>query len=116
MKKLILILLCFGCFSMATAQEQPKVGDELTIKKPTAQNFNHIDFPRRNILVKRGKLPNYKSVYGTTVVITEVITKANGTVTVILKKKDGTKFFNILSKVTANYAKALDAKEMAMVL
>ena len=64
--------------------------------------------------MKRGKIPNYKSVYGDTVVIKEVFTNDDGTVYVILKKKDGSKFFSYLSKVKANYAKALEAKEMAV--
>ncbi len=115
MKKLVSILFCFGYFMMASAQDQPKIGDALTIYQPSAQTFKHIDFPRLNILVKRGKIPNYKSVYGNAVVITEVITQDDGKVYVILKKKDGSKFFGFLSKVKANYAKALEAKEMTVV-
>lgn len=53
-------------------------------------------------------------MYGDTVVIKEVFTNDDGTVYVILKKKDGSKFFSYLSKVKANYAKALEAKEMAV--
>ncbi len=115
MKKLILLLLFFGYFSMASGQNQPKVGDQLTIQQPSAQLYKHIDFPRPNILVKRGKLPNYKSVYGNTVIIEEVLTKDDGTVDVILKKKDSSKFFGLLSKVKANYFKSIDVGELSLV-
>ena len=112
MKNLFLVTLFFGCFSLAFGQNEPKVGDELTIKAPSSQLYNHIDFPRLNILVKRGSLPNYKSVYGNDVVVDEVKTKKDGTVYVVLKKKDGSNFFGFLPKVKANYAKALESNEM----
>jgi len=115
MKNIVFILICFGCFFMSTAQQQPEVGDELTIQKPYNQAFNHIKFPKLNILTKRGKVANYKSVYGNAVVIEAVTTKTDGVIEVILKKKDGSKFFGYLSKVKANYTKALETKEMAVV-
>lgn len=114
MKKQILGLFLIGCFFFATAQEQPKVGDVLTIDQPQNHDYKHIDFPKRNILVKRGKLANYKSVYNNVVIVDEVITNDNGSIEVILKKKDGTKFFGILNKVKANYMKAIEAKELTI--
>ena len=114
MKNLLLVTLFFGCFNLIFAQNQPNVGDALTIKEPSSQMYNHIDFPRLNILVKRGSLPNYKSVYNNMVVVDEVISNDDGTVDVILKKKDGSKFFGFLTKVKADYAKAIEAKEIAV--
>ena len=114
MKNLFLVALFFGCFSITFAQNEPKVGDALTIKEPSSQLYNHIDFPRLNILVKRGSLPNYKSVYNNDVVVEEVITKKDGSVDVVLKKKDGSKFFGFLPKVKANYSKALAANEIVV--
>ncbi len=116
MKNIILVALFFGCFNLAFAQTQPKVGDELTIKAPSSQMYNHIDFPRLNILVKRGSLPNYKSVYGNAVAVEEVITNKDGSIDVILKKKDGSKFFGFLRIVKANYAKAIEAKEIVVAI
>lgn len=112
MKKLLFTLLFFGIYFISSAQNQPNVGDELMIKAPNGQTYNHIKFPKPNILIKRGKVGNYKSIYDNTVVIDEVLTKDDGTAYVILKKKDGTKFFGFLSKVKANYAKAIGAKEL----
>lgn len=113
MKKLIFTLLFLGfCFTVS-AQSQPKVGDELVISN--SSNFNYIKFPKKNILIKRGKVGNYKSVYGDTVVVDEVITKDNGSTYVMLKKKDGTKFFGYLTTIKANYSKAIDAKEIMTV-
>jgi hypothetical protein len=112
MKKLLFTLLFLGICFFTNAQSQPEVGDELKINEPYAQNFNHIRFPKPNILIKRGKLANYSSVYDNVVVIDKVISKKNGETYVILKKKDGSKFFGYLSKVKANYNTAIDANEL----
>ena len=112
MKKLFFIPLFFGFTISMSAQSAPKVGDELIIKSPTAQNFNHVSFPRLNILAKRGKVANYKSVYNNKVVVKDVITKDNGDTYVILNKKDGSKFFGYLKTIEANYSKAIRAKEI----
>jgi hypothetical protein len=111
MKKLFFGLLFLGlCFTMS-AQSQPEVGDELIVKESSA--YNYVKFPKLNVLTKRGKVANYKSVYGNTVLVDEVITKDDGSTYVILKKKDGSKFFGYLTKVKANYSKSIDAGELA---
>ena len=110
MKKLFFILLFSGFCFLGFSQSEPKVGDELIINE--AISYNYVQFPKLNILVKRGKLANYKSVYGDTVVIDDVIKKDSGSTYVILKKKDGSQFFGFLSKVKAKIDKALAAKEL----
>jgi len=112
MKKLFFTLFFFGYCFMVSAQSEPKVGDELIIKAPLSQSYHYIKFPKPNILIKRGTVTRYKSVYGNEVVINDVMTKANGEVHVELKKKDGSKFFGFLSKVKANYTKAIEAEEI----
>ena len=114
MKNTILTLLFFGFCFLATSQNTPQVGDELLIKAPTAQSFNYVNFPKANILIKRGVVTRYKSVYDNTVVIESVTTKDNRTTDVVLRKKDGSKFFGFLSKVKANYSRAIDAGELAV--
>ncbi|MEM5565146.1 hypothetical protein WNY78_08520 [Psychroserpens sp. AS72] len=114
MKKLIFTLFFLGCFSISFSQDLPKVGDVLKINEPYAQTFNYVFFPKTNILKKRGKISGYKSVYGDTVVITEVNTNKNGDTYVVLKKKDNSKFFGYLTDVKANYAKSIDAGELSL--
>ncbi len=114
MKNLLFVLLFLGFCFTSNAQDQAEVGDELTINEPYAQNFKYINFPKPNILIKRGKLGNYSSVYGNIVIVDEVITKDNGKTYVILKKKDGSKFFGYLAKVKANYNASIEAKELTI--
>ncbi|WP_040280882.1 hypothetical protein [Psychroserpens damuponensis] len=114
MKKLLFIFLLSGFFSISFAQETPKIGDILQINEPKAQTYHHIDFPKPNILIKRGTVTGYKSVYGTTVVVSKIETNKDGSTYVILKRKDDTKFFGYLSKVKANYSKSIASGELSI--
>jgi len=115
MKYLFFASVFLGFSFLLSAQSKPQIGDQLIIKEPTAQNFRYVKFPRLNILSKRGKVANYKSVYNNSVVVDKVITKGDDILYVILKKKDGTKFFGFLSKVKANYYKSLDIGELSKI-
>jgi len=113
MKNAILTLFFLGLCFITSAQSQPNVGDELVIKEPSAVNYNYVKFPRLNVLAKKGKVANYKSVYGNTVVVKEIMTSEDGSTHVILEKKDGSKFFGYLKSVKANYTKSIEAGEIA---
>jgi len=114
MKKLVLTL-SFICICVVTfAQNEPTVGDELIVEAPSGESYNHISFPRLNILVKRGKLASYNPVIGNVIIVEEIVNKDNVTY-VIIKKKDGTKFFGLQSSAEANYEKALDSGELTIV-
>ncbi|QXP60828.1 hypothetical protein [Olleya sp. HaHaR_3_96] len=114
MKKLVLTLAFICICVVAFAQNQPTVGDALVVQTPSGESYNHIDFPRLNILVKRGKLASYSPVIDNTVIVEEVITKDNATY-VIIKKKDGTKFFGFQASAEVNYEKALASGELTVV-
>jgi len=114
MKKLLITLSFILVCALSYTQEVPKVGDVLTIKEPSGQFYNHVSFPRLNILVKRGKVASYKPVIGNTVVVDKVIIDDDNKAYVILKKKDGTKFFGLKTTVKANYLRALKSGEIAL--
>lgn len=113
MKNVILTLFFLGFCFFASAQTEPNIGDELVINEPTAVNYKYVKFPKLNILAKRGKVANYKSVYGDTVIVKEVMANEDGTIHVVLERKDGTKFFGYLKSVKANYNKSIEAGEIA---
>lgn len=120
MKNICFIL--FFSFSFAFAnnsnslidnQNVPNVGDVLVINPTSNTNYNHIDFPKLNVIVKKGGIANYKSVHGDHVVVTDVKTKNDGNVHVVLEKKDNTKFFGITKHVKADYNKAISSGELS---
>ncbi|WP_052503461.1 hypothetical protein [Lacinutrix sp. Hel_I_90] len=114
MKNIFLLVCSLAICFFSHAQEQPKVGDLLIVNEPSGQFYNHVSFPQINILVKRGNTPSYKSVYGNELVVEEVITKDNDKTYVVLKKKDGSKFFGFMVRVEANYAEALSSGELSL--
>ena len=113
MKKLILTIIFIAPIYLSSAQEKPNVGDKLTINKPIGQTYKYITFPKKNFIIKRGKVGNYKSVIGKIVVIKDVLTNENDNTYVILKKQDGKKFFGFLSQVKANYEDAIATEELS---
>jgi len=112
MKKLLFTLLSLGLFITGFAQNTPQIGDNLMVKSPASQSYKHIDFPKANILIKRGVVTGYKSVENEAVIIEKVNTTDNGSTSIVLKKKDGSKFFGFLNKVEANYEKAIKTGEL----
>ena len=114
MKKLFFTLLFLGFYFVTFGQNEPKVGDVLVIESPSSHVYNYVKFPKLNTLIKRGKVGNYKSVKGNVVIVDEVIEGKDGSTYVVLKKKDGSKFFGYLTKVKANYDKSINAGEISV--
>lgn len=110
---LVFIATGYAINGKQTTNDIPKIGDVLVINEPSKQNYNYINFPRLNFIVKRGGIANYKSVYGEHVVVIEVSTKNNGIVYVQLEPKNGKKFFGFLKQVKANYGKAIKSGELS---
>ena len=93
-------------------QNEVEVGDVFEIGRPVANQYQHIDFPRPNIIIKRGGRANYKSVEGKKVVVTSVKDKKDGSTQIKLKRADGGRFFGSHSTVAANFKDAIGAGEL----
>ncbi len=113
-KHLIITLFAFTVVGLNAQQSQISVseGDVFTISQPTSAEFQHVHFPRKNFIIKRGAVPNMKSVYGTQVVVTSVSYDGEGMPRVTLERKDGGKFFRHFRSVDANLASALQSGEL----
>jgi len=121
MKNLYITFIAFLTFSFVSlgnpynsVQEKPQVGDTLIVSKSLGENYKHINFPRLNMIVKRGGIASYKSVHNTKVVVEEVIENEYGRLFVKLKRADGKKFFNQDKYVTANYDMAISSGELLL--
>ena len=102
--------MTFGQSSMS--QSDIEVGTELVIGKAENSTYQHIHFPKANIIIKRGGIANYKSVHGNKVVVTAVDEKEDGTVQITIKRKDGRAFFGTHKTVKANADKAMKNGEL----
>ncbi|QLE01041.1 hypothetical protein HX109_05480 [Galbibacter sp. BG1] len=111
-KRLFIAVFSFFAFAVQAQDKEVKVGDVLKINSISEQTYNHIDFPRKNIIIKRGGVPNFKSVYNNEVVVTDVATNNDGEQVATLKRTDGRKFFTSFPSVKANVTKAIAAEEL----
>lgn len=111
-------LLLAGAFltsSLIYSQESDlSKGDVLKIASPSAYSYNHINFPKANFIIKKGRIADYKALQGVEVIVDEV-TERNGDLVVLLKRKDGKKFFGLQRTVTANFDGAVKAGEITRI-
>lgn len=95
-------------------QNYPEVGDVLIIGESNTYKYGHIDFPRLNMIVKRGGIASYKTVTGNEVIIKAVEEKPDGTTEVTLERRNGKKFFRHLKSVKADFGKAIESGELVL--
>ncbi|MER3373767.1 MAG: hypothetical protein RIM83_03935 [Allomuricauda sp.] len=109
-KYILVVAFMIGALSL-NAQEV-SVGDVFEIGTPDAPQYEHIDFPRANFIIKRGGIANYKRVEGNKVVVTSVKEKKDGTLKVRIKRIDGNRFFGSHWQVAANFREAVASGEL----
>lgn len=116
MKKLLCIAI-FALSGVVLAQDNLKtveVGDVLVLSEPAKETYKHIDFPRKNTIMKRGAIADFKNLVGKRVIVSEISTLADGTKQVVLKREDGQDFFRFYPSVKGDLDKALAAGELRL--
>lgn len=106
-----LTILLLLCPIMLLAQEV-KIGDTFTIGSPEYTTYDHILFPRKNFIIKRGGIADMKMVTGLTVVVEGISYDAKGKTIVTLERADGLRFFRAFQKIDARLEDAIDAGEL----
>ena len=115
MKKIslnIILSLCFGIFYGQEQNYSINTGDILIISEPSGSSYNHIKFPNKNSIIKRGAIANFNSLVGRKVVVDKIISTDERTTKVFIKREDGQKFFRFFPKVTCNLEKAIVSGEL----
>ncbi|MBC8767330.1 hypothetical protein H4O18_04935 [Arenibacter sp. BSSL-BM3] len=117
MKKTIALLSIFCSLSLAQATNTPKfddivVGSELMIGSPSSNLYEHIKLPRMNFIIKKGGIPNYKTLFKSKVVVSDKKELPDGSIEVYLKRKNGKPFFNSHRQIKAKLKEAINAKEL----
>lgn len=106
--KLMLFLLC-PFFLMA---QEIEVGDILVIGKSDGAQYEHLLFPRKNIIIKRGGIADVKQVAGLEVEVTAYSYDSSGNALVTLKRTDGGKFFRSFREIKARFEPAIQEGEL----
>jgi uncharacterized protein YajQ (UPF0234 family) len=117
MKKIIIISMMTICVLKLSAQIEPdpqavQKGDILVINQPENQNFQYLNLPNANFIIKKGGIANYKSIAGNRVKVTGFKKDKLGEIEVILKRVDGRRFFSFPT-ITANLKMAIESGELS---
>lgn len=116
MRKLAHIAILAVLLPLGTIQAQaPQVteGMVLEIVKPQG-DFQHLQVPRKNFIIKQGGLANMYSLHGNRVVV-EKVQQLGDQHKVVLRRKDGRKFFRVYPTLTAHWPEAVQAGELRLV-
>lgn len=106
-------LCTLGLFSQSQITTvDVNIGDTYKIGTAQTATYKHIDIPKPNIIRKRGGLPNHRDIQGSIVEVTDIKEKKNGTTEVVIKLKDGRRFFGSHRWIKADFKGALEAGEL----
>lgn len=109
---LLFVFLSFSNLMNAQDSNNLKVGEILRLEAPENYDYTHIKLPRANFIIKKGGIANYKKLDGTRVEITK-IKISNNKIVVLLKRKNGKKFFGSFPVIRANYKEAIASGELS---
>lgn len=115
MRNSFLFILFLATASMLSAQTTSQVltkGETVVLGKPSGADYQNIDFPKKNIIIKRGAIPNFNALVGEKLIVENIETDKNGNSKAILKRKDGRKFFRFYQTVEADLSMALENREI----
>ena len=116
--KTVLAALYFFCgvtllqASTTTEIDDLEVGSVLMIGSPSANLYEHIELPRMNFIIKKGGIPNYKTLFQSKVVVSKMQVMPDGSKVVHLKRHNGKRFFNSHSYIKAKLKEAIDTEEL----
>jgi len=109
----VLVMCTLGLFAQSKANTTDiQIGAIYEIGKPKTNMYKYINFPKPNMIIKRGGIANYKLIKGSIVVVTSVKKKKDGTTIAKIKRKDGGRFFGSHAVITTDINNALQWGEL----
>ena len=105
---LMIFLLC-PFFVLA---QEVEVGDKFVVGKSEGAQYEHLLFPRKNIIIKRGGIADMKQVAGLEVEVTGLTYDSSGNALVSLRRTDGGKFFRSFAEIKARHESAVAEGEL----
>lgn len=114
MKNRILFVICIVALGYVSAYSQstpPQEGEELQLNLPESGSFEYLDVPRNNFIIKQGGIVNIEQLDRTQVVVAMVRETRNGT-QLVLKRKDGNRFFKSHRYLTASWPEVSESNEL----
>ena len=116
MRSRVLFTLIFSLFSIIiysqSSNSSVKVGDVFVIGEVYNNNYEHINFPRPNFIIKKGGIANYKNIKGKKVEVASIKEKKDGSLIATIKLTSKKFFFNSHKYVTVDILEAIREKEL----
>lgn len=100
---------------IAQEYHQLNKGDIVTLGYPNGPDYQYLDFPRKNIIIKRGAIPTFNALIGKKLVVDQIETDKKGKTRAVLRRKDGLNFFKFYPTFTADVEGALADGELRIV-
>jgi hypothetical protein len=116
MKKAVLIAIIAVLLPLGTAwAQQPQITEGMVFElvKPNG-DFQHLQLPRKNFILKQGGHINMQSLNGNHVVV-EKVQQLGEQHKVVLRRKDGGKFLRVYPTLTAHWPQALQDGELRLI-
>lgn len=98
--------------SAQTSTSNVNVGDTFIIAEVENDNYKHINFPRTNMVIKKGGVVDYHRLIGKKVEITRIKEKKDGTKIATIKLSSGKRFFKSHKYITVDIAEAISSGEL----
>ena len=109
----IVFVISLICFPFSGQTQDVQVGDIFTLEEPSGRDFKYVFFPRKNLIIKRGGIPDMDLVKNLEVEVVSVTYTSDSKTIVMLKRVDGGRFFKSLFSVKAELEGALGAGELS---
>ncbi|WP_405247915.1 MULTISPECIES: hypothetical protein [unclassified Cellulophaga] len=110
---IFMAMFTLGGHSQTTSLQE---GTVVVLANPNGEHYKHIDFPRKNFIIKRGALADFNSLVGTKLVIKEYKAISDHNQIASLIRQDGKPFFRFFSSVDANIEQAIESGELKVYL
>ena len=89
------------------------IGDELKIATVPSNDYEYIEVPRKNIILKRGGILNFSKFSNSTVIIKDLVYEKE-TAYAIIERADKRRFFKAFRTLTVDIEAALEAGELTL--
>ena len=110
-------ILCFTLFILTVSMYAQNTSTNVTIGDVFVvgednDNYDYINFPRANFIIKKGGIVSYKNVVGEKVEVTSIKEKKDGKLVATIMLVSKKKFFNSHKYVTVDIDEAIDSQEL----
>ncbi|WP_158974590.1 hypothetical protein [Cellulophaga sp. L1A9] len=116
--KQLLVFVFLAIYSIGGHSQEKAVnlekGTVLVLLNPRGENYKHLDFPRKNHIIKRGAIADFNSLVGLKLIIEDFKEVKNKKQVTTLIRQDGKPFFRFFNSVNADLEEAIENGELKL--